>query len=113
MKSFFFVVRLATTVTLAERENLKLVRFHLWFSTAVCRWLDIAVYKAMMRIGRAVACDAFVPVDPLAKHSSSAVDTVTVFYQVEPLFKSPLPRSFFFTFSIHLFSQRTSTSFGW
>jgi BAI1-associated protein 3 len=61
---------------------LKLVGFHQWFSAAVSRWLDIALYKALIRIGKAIALDNFTPVDPLTKHSSSAVDTVAVFYQV-------------------------------
>ena len=65
-----------------ERDHLKLAGFYHWFSPAVCRWLDIALFKALLRIGKAVGLDALIPVDPLVKHSSSAVDTVTVFYQV-------------------------------
>ena len=30
---------------------------HLWFNKAVARWLDIALYKAMQRITRAVEID--------------------------------------------------------
>lgn len=62
-------------------EQLKLTHFYSWFSAAVSRWLDIALYKALIRIGKAINMDTLQTVDSLVKHSSSAVDTVTVFYQ--------------------------------
>ena len=74
--------RLSAALVPLDKDNLKLNRFYVWFATAVCRWLDIALYKAMIRIGRAIALDSLQPVDSLVKFSSSAVDTVTVFYQV-------------------------------
>ena len=77
-----WIIRLSTTLPSSERDSLKLVDFHQWFTAAVSRWLDIALYKALIRIGKAIALDNLTPVDPLAKHSSSAVDTVAVFYQV-------------------------------
>lgn len=61
----------------------KLEHFYGWFSPSVSRWLDIALYKALMRIGKAVNLDTLATVDALVKHSSSAVDTVTVFYQIK------------------------------
>lgn len=69
----------------AERDGVKLAPFYTWFEAAVDRWLDIALYKALIRIGKAVALDDFQTVDSMVKHSSSAVDTVTVFYQVNIL----------------------------
>lgn len=66
-------------------EPFKLEHFYSWFSTAVSRWLDIALYKALTRIGKAVNLDTLATVDALVRFSSSAVDTVTVFYQVKPL----------------------------
>ena len=57
---------------------------HIWFNKAVARWLDIALYKAMQRIIRAVDLDDLSPVDDLVKHSSSAVDIRTVLMQVCP-----------------------------
>lgn len=56
---------------------------HLWFSVAAGRWLNIALLKATVRIGRAVQLDEFKPIDPLVRHSSSAVDVVSVLYQVD------------------------------
>ena len=65
-----------------ENNKIKLALFYTWFETAVDRWLDIALYKAMIRIGKAVSLDNLQTVDSMVKYSSSAVDTVTVFYQV-------------------------------
>jgi hypothetical protein len=48
----------------------------------VAQWLDIALYKALQRIKKAVEIDHLVPVDSSVKYSSSAVDTLAIFYQV-------------------------------
>ncbi len=60
---------------------------HLWFNKAISRWLDIALYKAMQRICRAVDLDDMEPVDDLVKHSSSAVDIKTVLLQIRTFWK--------------------------
>ena len=56
--------------------------FHNWFLRAVAKWLDIALYKAMVRIVRSVRLDTLAPVDELSSHSSSAVDIRTVLSQI-------------------------------
>ena len=56
---------------------------HTWFNRAVTRWLDIALYKAMERITKAVELDDLTPVDDFVKHSSSAVDIKTVLVQIK------------------------------
>ena len=56
--------------------------FHSWFIRAVAKWLDIALYKAMVRIVKAVKLDDLRPVDDLSHHSSSAVDVRTVLSQI-------------------------------
>lgn len=56
---------------------------HVWFNKAVARWLDIALYKAMQRIIKAVELDDLTPVDDLVQHSSSAVDIRTVLMQIK------------------------------
>ncbi|KAL1506494.1 hypothetical protein ABEB36_005849 [Hypothenemus hampei] len=56
--------------------------FHQWFQVGVAQWLNIAVYKALQRIEKAVELDQLVPIDNTVKYSSSAVDTLTIFYQV-------------------------------
>ena len=45
----------------------------------------MAFFKAMIRIGKAIHIDPLTPIDTIAKHSSSAVDTVAVFYQVNEI----------------------------
>ncbi|XP_026805055.1 protein unc-13 homolog 4B isoform X2 [Rhopalosiphum maidis] len=63
--------------------NSHLVKYHLWFQQGVARWLDIAAYKAMQRIERAVELDKLVKVDTSVEYSSSAVDTLAIFYQIK------------------------------
>ena len=50
------------------------ITFYSWFLPAVGRWLDIALYKALIQIGKAVALDSANTVDSLVRYSSSAVD---------------------------------------
>lgn len=70
----------------AEYDSFPIRNFHKWFHGGVSQWLDIAVFKALQRIEKAVELDKLVPVDATVKYSSSAVDTLTIFYQVTKLF---------------------------
>nr|CAD7408513.1 unnamed protein product [Timema cristinae] len=56
-------------------------QFHTWFHRGVAQWLDIALYKALQRIHKAVELDDLEPVDVSVKYSSSAVDTLAIYYQ--------------------------------
>ena len=58
------------------------IEFHTWFIRVVAIWLDIALYKAMVRIVRAVRLDSLKPVTNSAGHSSSAIDICTVLGQI-------------------------------
>ncbi|XP_068633803.1 protein unc-13 homolog 4B isoform X1 [Battus philenor] len=58
-------------------------KFHSWFYGGVAQWLDIAAYKALTRIEKAVDLDNLVPVDANVKYSSSGVDTLAIFYQIK------------------------------
>ncbi|XP_034829314.1 protein unc-13 homolog 4B isoform X2 [Maniola hyperantus] len=58
-------------------------KFHSWFFGGVAQWLDIAAYKALTRIEKAVELDHLVPVDTNVKYSSSGVDTLAIFYQIK------------------------------
>ncbi len=49
-------------------------RHHQWFLGAVAKWLDIALFKAMKRILKAVELDALTTVDDLVRFTTSAVD---------------------------------------
>lgn len=66
-------------------ETFAIRKYYTWFFTGVVRWLDIAAYKALQRIERAVELDDFVPVDKTVQYSSSAIDTVAIFHQVNSL----------------------------
>ncbi|XP_046623999.1 protein unc-13 homolog 4B isoform X3 [Neodiprion virginianus] len=64
-------------------EYMKIQSYHEWFRAGVAHWLDIAVFKALRRIDRAVEFDTLQPVDSSVQYSSSAVDTLTIFYQIK------------------------------
>lgn len=49
----------------------------------MAQWLDIAAYKALTRIKKAVELDSLIPVDAHVKYSSSGVDTLAIFYQIK------------------------------
>ncbi|XP_072393128.1 protein unc-13 homolog 4B isoform X4 [Diabrotica undecimpunctata] len=67
----------------ADCDSFHIKNFHEWFHGGVAQWLDIAVFKALQRIEKAVELDQLVHVDNTVKYSSSAVDTLTIFYQVK------------------------------
>ncbi|KAG8040085.1 hypothetical protein G9C98_001201 [Cotesia typhae] len=64
-------------------DHMKIQSYHEWFRAGVSHWLDISVYKALKRIERAVEFDTLQSVDSSVQYSSSAVDTLTIFYQIK------------------------------
>lgn len=60
----------------------RIIECHHWFTQGVNHWLDISLYKALKRIEKAIELDKLTPVDETVKYSSSALDTVTIFYQI-------------------------------
>jgi hypothetical protein len=66
-----------------QLEKLKIQNYYEWFSEGVAHWLDIALYKALKRINKAVEIDSLETVDDSVQYSSSAVDTLTTFYQIK------------------------------
>ncbi|XP_055698353.1 protein unc-13 homolog 4B isoform X3 [Phlebotomus papatasi] len=63
--------------------NFKISNYHRWFNAGVTHWLDISVLKALIRIEKAIELDQLIPVDDSVKYSSSAVDTLAIFYQIK------------------------------
>lgn len=49
----------------------------------VTHWLDISIVKALNRIVKAIELDQLQAVDDAVKYSSSAVDTLAIFYQIK------------------------------
>lgn len=66
----------------ADYNSFHIKNFHQWFHGGVTQWLDIAVYKALQRIEKAVDLDNLERVEG-SKSSSSSIDTLTIFYQVK------------------------------
>lgn len=70
--------RLSPVVT-----EFQIANYPQWFMPGVSHWLDISVYKALIRIEKAIELDVLQPVDETVKYSSSAVDTMSIFYQIK------------------------------
>ncbi|XP_065338040.1 protein unc-13 homolog 4B isoform X3 [Cloeon dipterum] len=68
-------------------EDYKCSKFHTWFVKGVAQWLDIALYKALKRIEKAVELGNLQPIDEHVKFSSSAVDTLSIYYQIKVFWK--------------------------
>lgn len=66
-----------------EHNEFQITKFHDWFTNGVTHWLDISVYKALKRIEKAIDLDTLKPIDETVKYSSSAVDTLAIFYQIK------------------------------
>ncbi|KFB34815.1 AGAP003164-PA-like protein [Anopheles sinensis] len=71
------------TALCPDESNFAIDEYHRWFTIGVTHWLDIAVYKALIRIKKAIELDKLQPVDETVKYSSSAVDTLAIFYQIK------------------------------
>jgi len=78
---------LGTGLCPVDSDMFLIHKFHQWFHAGVAQWLDIALYKALQRIKKAVEIDHLVPVDSTVKYSSSAVDTLAIFYQIKIFWK--------------------------
>lgn len=68
---------------LCPDEDLAINNFHNWFMPGVAHWLAISVIKALKRIEKAIELDELKAVDETVKYSSSAVDTLAIFYQIK------------------------------
>ncbi|KAK7866890.1 hypothetical protein R5R35_006050 [Gryllus longicercus] len=66
-----------------ETKKHRLSEYHRWFHRSVAQWLDIALWKSLKRIQKAVELDNLVPVSDSVKHSSSAIDTLGIFNQIK------------------------------
>lgn len=75
--------RLGQGLNETDWNSYAISKFHSWFFGGVAQWLDIAAYKALTRIEKAVELDALNQVDSTVKYSSSGVDTLTIFYQIK------------------------------
>lgn len=49
----------------------------------MAHWLDISVYKALIRIEKAIELDPLKPIDETVKYSSSAIDALSIFHQIK------------------------------
>lgn len=66
-----------------DADEFPISKYFDWFINGVTNWLDISAYKALKRIEKAIELDKLIPVDETVKYSSSAVDTLAIFYQIK------------------------------
>lgn len=66
-----------------EVSGFKITQYHEWFISSVAHWLEISLYKALKRIEKAIELDKLIPIDDNVRHSSSAIDTLAIFYQIK------------------------------
>ncbi|ALC45396.1 CG34349, partial [Drosophila busckii] len=81
----YLVIKRYTSLglSLCPNDNLKMSYFYQWFERGVTHWLDISIIKALNRIQKAIDLDQLHAVDETVKYSSSAVDTLAIFYQIK------------------------------
>ncbi|XP_075147164.1 C2 and C2B_Munc13-like domain-containing protein staccato isoform X2 [Haematobia irritans] len=68
---------------ICPNKDLALLNFYNWFMPGVAHWLSISIIKALKRIEKAIELDELKAVDETVKYSSSAVDTIAIFYQIK------------------------------
>lgn len=77
------IISLFSGRSLCPNSKLRMHEFYQWFEKGVTHWLDISVIKALNRIQKAIDLDHLKAVDETVKYSSSAVDTLAIFYQIK------------------------------
>lgn len=71
-----------------ERLHLETTNYQNLFAPAFSRWLDIARFKVMWRVGQAVELDQIIDNDKLVRHCSSTLDVVFCFNQLRCFWNS-------------------------
>lgn len=69
-------------------KPLGLQNFHEWFEPAVQRWISISKTKAIQRIKASVNVDRLCEGERIVRHSTSAIDTASCFYQIREFWKN-------------------------
>lgn len=82
IKCYYYLLLLVGKSVL-PKHNSNIENFHIWFFPGVTHWLDISVVKALNRIQKAIDIDQLISVDETVRYSSSAVDTLSIFYQIK------------------------------
>ncbi|XP_039285685.1 BAI1-associated protein 3 isoform X2 [Nilaparvata lugens] len=70
-----------------DHKMLQVSQFYAWFEPAIDKWMDLAKFKALNRIRKAMELNRFCIGDLIVKHSTSAVDTSACFYQIKEFWR--------------------------
>lgn len=76
------LISLGNNLTKSNDEMIDL-EFHEWFSPAVPFWVETAIQNALIAIRKSIDLDEFKTIDENLRHSSSALDTLSIFYQIK------------------------------
>lgn len=63
-----------------DETDFVIADFYEWFKVGVAYTIDMKFNEAIKRIGKAIELDTLNPVDEMVKHTSSAIDTIAIFY---------------------------------
>lgn len=72
---------------LTSRTSGGIMCYYTWFEPAVDKWIDLAKYKALRRIKKAMEMNKYCTGELIVKHSTSAVDTSNCFFQMKEFWK--------------------------
>ncbi|XP_069688099.1 BAI1-associated protein 3 isoform X2 [Periplaneta americana] len=70
-----------------DQKALSINLYYEWFEPAVDKWLDVAKFKAVHRIRKAAELNRVCTGDLIVKHSTSAVDATSCFYQIKEFWR--------------------------
>ncbi|GLH13404.1 uncharacterized protein GBIM_17982 [Gryllus bimaculatus] len=70
-----------------DQKTLAINTYYEWFEPAVDKWMDVAKYKAMHRIRKALELNKTCTGDFIVKHSTSAVDATSCFFQIKEFWR--------------------------
>ncbi|XP_055903174.1 protein unc-13 homolog 4B-like [Eupeodes corollae] len=79
---FLGVKRLVSLGNCLSRSENHL-EYHEWFTPVVPFWVETAIHNALIAIKKSIDLDEFKTIDESVHHSSSALDTLSIFYQIK------------------------------
>lgn len=68
-------------------KPLALQNFHEWFEPALQRWIMVSKARALQRVRASISLDQIVEGERIVRHSTSSVDTASVFYQMREFWR--------------------------
>ncbi|XP_055857483.1 protein unc-13 homolog 4B-like [Episyrphus balteatus] len=77
------LVSLGSNLNKLDDDEMVNLEYHEWFSPVVPFWVETAIKNALIAIKKSIDLDEFKTIDEHVRHSSSALDTLSIFYQIK------------------------------